>query len=166
MRLRHRSLLDLKYPLFTVLFVAVTGCQSVDTQVAHLFGEVPDSELAQQTGAETPDGPTFQVEIREDGRQPQLTSLPLPDSMYVQQVLDQSGALRRFRRVRVEIYRQLPEGGGHRLDVVFDKTTHRIPPSSDYSIHPDDRVVITEDRSTILDDMLESIGGPLSRLNG
>jgi hypothetical protein len=162
MRVRQQSSLGGQFIVPIILFATTVGCQSVDLEWANPFAE-PGGDPSQV--AETvPDGPTFQVEIREEGRQSQLTRMPLQNPMYVQQVLERSGALSRYNRVKVEIYRQLPEGGGHRLDVAFDQNTHRIPPSSDYAIHPDDRVVITEDRSTILDDMLESIGGPLSNL--
>ena len=148
------------------LFAAIVGCQSVNTELGMLFGDVPASQPPTAASSTKSDGPKFQLEIRESGKQPQLTQLPLPDVLYVQQLLEQSGAARRFRRMKIEIYRQLPGGGGHRLDVAYDRATHRVPPGADYAIHPNDRIVVTEDTSTIVDDMIESIGGPITKRFG
>jgi hypothetical protein len=84
--------------------------------------------------------------------------MPLNDVTYVQQALDQTKALKKFRRVRLELYRELPQGGGHKIPVQYDRGKKRIDPATDYAIHPHDRIVVTEDTSTVLDDMLESLG--------
>jgi hypothetical protein len=65
--------------------------------------------------------------------------------------------------MKVELYRKFPQGGGHRLDIEFDRTNHRIPAVANYAIHPNDRIVVTEDTSTVFDDMLGTLGGPLSK---
>jgi hypothetical protein len=110
-----------------------------------------------------PEGPTYQIEFREEGRQPQLVQLPLPEVLYIQQALEQSGAIRRFRRMKIELYRKLPNGGGHRLDIPFDRSKRRIPSAGDYAIHPNDRIVVTEDASTIVDEMLDTLGQPFEK---
>jgi hypothetical protein len=141
------------------LLAAAVGCQSVDSELAKKLGSLPESP-GEAPAAPKAEVAKFQVEVRESGKQPELKQFPLPQTLYVQQVLDQSGVLRRFRRLKIEIYRQLPGGRGHRLDVAFDRAEHRVPPGADYAIHPNDRIVITEDTSTLLDDMLESLSGP------
>lgn len=146
---------------------AVTlGCHSVNTELATLFGDVPSPASTQVNAPPAIAGPKYQVEFREKGKQPQLAQLALPDVLYVQQALEQSGALGRFRRMKIEIYRHLPDGGGHRLDIPFDRAKRRVPPAGDYAIHPNDRIVVTEDTSTVVDDMLESLGGPFSKSGG
>ncbi len=149
-----------------VLLTTTIGCQTVNSELAMLFGDVPTSPEPSVSSATAINAPKFHLEIRESGKQPQLVQLPLPEVLYVQQALEQSGAIRRFRRMKIEIYRQLPEGGGHRLDVAFDRVTRRVPPGADYAIHPNDRIVVTEDSSTVVDDMLETITGPFGKSGG
>jgi hypothetical protein len=135
-----------------------SGCQTVNSELAMLFGDAPSAQVAEQAEAAAADAPKFYIELRESGNKPQLAKLPLPDVLYIQQALDQSGATRQFRRMKVELYRQLPGGGGHMLPVEFDHANRRVPPGKDYAIHPNDRLVITEDTSTVLDDMLGNLG--------
>lgn len=143
-----------------VLLGSSVGCQSLDTELSMLFGDDPPPAAAQQPQpAAQPSGQKFYVEFREDGRKPTLLAMPLTDVTYVQQALEQSGAIKKFRRAKIELYRQLPQGGGHKLPVEFDRNNRRVPPGSDYALHPDDRIVVTEDNSTVLDDMLDRLGG-------
>jgi hypothetical protein len=148
--------------ILTIALIAVLpGCQSISSDLAMLFGDGTGT-LTKTPAPSDPSAPKYFVELREDGKQSQLQQFPLTGDLYVQQVLQQSGALQKFRRIKVEIYRQLPGGGGHRLDIPFDRAKRQVPPGRDYAIHPGDRIVVTKDTSTILDDMLESLGGPFS----
>lgn len=141
----------------TIAFLGMLGCQSVNTELASPLGDVTASSNDPNVQP-AEEGRKYLVEIREKGKQPQIAKMALPDVLYVQQAVEQSGA--RFRRMKIEIYRQLPNGSGHRLDIPFDRTKRQVPPSGDYAIHPNDRIVITEDTSTVVDDMLESLTGP------
>ena len=145
-----------------IAFLAMLGCQSVNTDVASPLGDVTTSSNDPEVQP-VEEGSKYLVEFREKGKQPQIAKMALPDVLYVQQALEQSGALGRFRRMKIEIYRHLPNGGGHRLDIPFDRAKRQVPPSGDYAIHPNDRIVVTEDTSTVVDDMLESLGGPFSK---
>src|SRR5688500_10270416 len=102
----------------------LAGCQTVNTELAMLFGEAPMPPVAAALSESSDDTPKFFVELRENGRKPELVQFPLSEPQYIQQALDQSGASRRFRRMKVELYRRLPQGGGHRLDIAFDRTNH------------------------------------------
>jgi hypothetical protein len=110
------------------------------------------------------DGPTFVVEVQPDGKSKKTYKRPVPeDGTYVGQVLEESNALKRFGRVTIELWRPLPNGAGyHKLGIPFDRKQKAVPPGYDYAIHADDRLVIIEDTSTLLDDMLGSITGPVS----
>ena len=140
------------------------GCQTVNTELAMLFGEAPPAQVSEQPSAPTDDSPKFYVELRTDGRNPKLMQFPATDGMLVQQALEQSGAVQKFGRMKLELYRKLPGGGGHKMDIKFDHLKDRIPPGEDYAIHPGDRLVVTEDKSTVLDDMLGSLGEPLGAM--
>ena len=82
---------------------------------------------------------------------------------HVQQMLVQTSALKKYRRIEVEIIRQLPSGGFHKIPCEYDRTTKQINPEFDYSLMPGDRVVVKEDTSTIIDDMMKSAGGSLGK---
>jgi hypothetical protein len=153
------QLLSQRYPLFILVLVflgGLSGCQTMNAEFSNLFGEEPSVTAAPPA---SPDGPKFFVEFRDDGRKPILVPVPLTDVLYVQQALEQTGALKRYRRAKIELYRQLPQGGGHKLPIELDRGKRQVPTGSDYALHPNDRIVITEDTSTIVDDMLESLTG-------
>ena len=142
---------------FFLAAIGSTGCQTVNSELASLFGDAPAAQT-QTAEAIAADSPKFYIELRESGKKPQLMKVALPEVYYIQQALDQSGASKQFRRMKIELYRQLPGGGGHKLPVEFDNSSRRVPPGKDYAIHANDRLVVTEDTSTVFDDMLGSIG--------
>ena len=148
--------------LAALLLATASGCQTLDVNLASVLRDTPESSTPPATPAESE--ATYYVEFRPHQKKPVLVSLALTEPTYVQQVLDQTKALKKFRRVKVELYRQLPQGGGHKIPVTYDRAKKRVDPATDYSIHPKDRLVVTEDTSTILDDMLEKLGGPASSL--
>lgn len=155
-RCHVRSLLPL-----ACAFSFLSGCASVGGSLGELLG--PEPELAKKD--ELPKGvPTFVVELKPDGKPAERYKLPLSeDGTYVAQVLKKSRAVRRFGRVNIELWRPLPNGAGHhKLDVQFNRKQREIPPRFDYAIHPDDRLLIIEDTSTILDDVLESVTSPIT----
>ena len=78
----------------------------------------------------------------------------------MQQVLVRSGALQKFGCMDIELVRKLPNGADHRMTVDFDRGSRRVEAGTDYQVRPDDRLVVREDPSTILDDMLENALGP------
>ena len=103
----------------------------------------------------------FSVEIRPDGGRPQVTERPLTGQMHVQEGLEQTGAHRKFRRNHLELVRKLPNGGAHRIPLEWDTSNRRVAVEFDYALLPGDRIVVSEDTTTILDDMLGKALGPL-----
>ena len=63
----------------------------------------------------------------------------------MQTALDQTGALKKFNRATIEVYRPLPSGGWHKMNLEFDHENHQRPPEYDYAILPGDRIIVTED---------------------
>ena len=145
--------------LGAILLGSVSGCQTMTPEFSGIFGEEPSVAT---TPPPTTDGPKYLVEFRDDGRKPILVPIPLTGVTYVQQALEQTGALKRYRRAKIELYRQLPQGGGHKLPIEYDRGNDKVPSESDYALHPNDRLVITEDTSTVLDDMLGSLNGAVN----
>lgn len=141
--------------------LAASGCQTMNPGLAQIFHDVPPpAETAAAGAAATPvaEIPKFYLELRADGRKPELVAMPLSGAMFIQQALDESGVSRRFGRMKIELYRKLSGGGGHKLDIAYDRAKHQVPAGSDYAIHPNDRIIVTEDTSNMFDDMLSSLG--------
>jgi hypothetical protein len=130
-----------------------------------LFKEQATAKLnAEVTRGPAPSAPPaakFVVEIRPEKGKPQAVEKPLADQTFVQTALDQTGALKKFKRAFVEVYRPLPSGGWHKMQLEFDRENHRIPPEFDYAVLPGDRIIVTEDTSNMMDDIIERTMKPL-----
>jgi hypothetical protein len=124
-----------------------------------MFKEQATPKLnAEVTPGPAPDGPPaakYVVEIRPSKEKPQAVEKPLTDTMHVQNALEVTGALKKFDRATVDVYRQLPAGGWHKMSLEFDKDKHSIPPEYDYAVLPGDRIIVTEDTTTAWDDVME-----------
>jgi len=142
---------------FVAVLSSFVGCS--------MFQEQATPKLtAEVTPGSAPAGPPaakYVVEIRPNKDKPQAVEKTLTETVHVQTALEQSGALKKFDRATVDVYRQLPSGGWHKMSLEFDKDKHRIPPEYDYAVLPGDRIIVTEDISTIWDDMMERTLRPL-----
>lgn len=139
----------------------MTGCATLNSSADVLLG--PSRKLSESDVPPPPDVPSFMVELHTGDDEPERYKLPLTEDLaYVQQVLKKSGAVRRFGRVKMELWRKRDDGNGYvKLDVPFDRKQREVPRGYDYALRPDDRLMILKDTSTILDDMLESVSGPV-----
>jgi hypothetical protein len=143
---------------------ATTGCTTLTPPMGDIFSVSNDQavqEFKDPTIAPPPDVPSFVVELRGSNNKSQKFKRPLTDeATYVQGVLNQSNALQHFGRVTIELWRPRPDGqGSHKIDIPYDRKQKIVPPGYDYSIREGDRLVLIQDESTVLDDMLESIAG-------
>ncbi len=130
-----------------------------------MFKEPATPKLtAEVTPGPAPSGPPaakYVVEIRPHNEKPQAVEKTLSETTHVQNALEITGAVKKFDRAFVDIYRQLPTGGWHKMKLEFDKTTHRIAPEYDYAVLPGDRIIVTEDTSNAWDDMMDRTLKPL-----
>jgi hypothetical protein len=150
-------------PLSICLAVAaITGCTGLGTQKTDLKTELSKGGTIAPDAA---DG-TAKVDVifQPEKGQPQRMERSLTEPTTVQQMLVQSGGLKKYRRVEVEVIRQRPTGGGHfTIPCEYDRETKQIDPANDYALMPGDRVVIKEDTSTLIDDLMRSAGGNLGK---
>jgi hypothetical protein len=102
----------------------------------------------------------YTIELRSSLGKPQIRQMPLTGPTLIQQALEQSGAAKRFRRMNIVLLRAAGEER-HKLDVKFDRKRGTVNPLYDYAILPGDHLVVTEDNSTPVDDMLGSLSTPL-----
>ena len=88
--------------------------------------------------------------------------MPLREGTCIQDALQQSGVTKRLSRIKIGVYRRLPQGAGtHKLNVPYDRAKRRVPDEYNYAIHPGDRVVVSKDKTNALDDLLNSALGPI-----
>jgi hypothetical protein len=79
----------------------------------------------------------------------------------VQQALEQSGAMKKFKRFNVELYRPLSGDRWHRMVLEFDRSDRRVPAENDYALSAGDRLIVIEDTSDIFDDLAQHVLQPL-----
>src|SRR5262245_38315954 len=119
------------------------------------------AEVKPGPAPDAPPAAKYVVEIRPEKGKPQSVEKTLADQTYIQTALDQTGAGKKFDRANIEVFRPLPNGGWHKMNLELDKDTHRVPPEYDYAVLPGDRIVVIEDPTTIIDDITERALKPL-----
>lgn len=106
------------------------------------------------------------VEFRAAKKEPKAGNLVIPSDATVQHVLDKSGAVKKFSRMNVELYRKDESGAWQKMRVVYDWGSKKVDPLHDYHVRSGDRVVVTEDTRNALDDMMSDNMGPVSAMFG
>ncbi len=129
--------------------MAGVGCNAIDSSKGLLTNAQPVAE----------NGPMVTIEYRAEKQTPQAVRIPLEgENVHVQQALDKAGAWKKFNRAEIELSRQTPQGRHTKMAVTHDRGKRRIDPQCDYQIWPGDTLIVTEDPSTVVDDMLERVG--------
>ncbi|MCA9136710.1 MAG: hypothetical protein KDB00_08125 [Planctomycetales bacterium] len=79
--------------------------------------------------------------------------LPLPageKSVFVSELLSQTGVLKKLGKVEATLYRPAPESiTGVRMDIKFDDSG-KIDPASDYGLRPGDRVQVRKQSTSAI----------------
>ncbi len=139
------------------IFSGLVGCS--------MFKERPTPQLgAEVTPGPQPDGPPaakFVIEVRPEKGKSKSVEKQLTEPIHIQAALEQSGALKKFKRSEIVVYRPLPSGGWHKMNLEYDKENNRVPPEYDYAVLAGDRIVVTEDPRNMLDDAMERTLKPL-----
>lgn len=103
------------------------------------------------------------VEFKPVKGSPSTTQVDIPADATVQQVMARSGAARKYSRAKLDLYRQLPNGQWHNMGVKYDVSSKKVDPLHDYHVQAGDRLVVSEDASDMLDDMMKSTLGSFNR---
>jgi hypothetical protein len=148
-----------RWTLLAALALAsgLVGCSAFQEKIAPKL----NSEIAPAGGPVVEPAAKYIVEIRPHKGKPQMVEKDLTEPMHVQTALEKTKALDKYRRMDLELYRPLPSGGWHKMKLEFDRANRQVPPEYDYSLLPGDRVIVTEDPRTIVDDALETALRPL-----
>jgi hypothetical protein len=141
------------------------GCASLTTQELGTLPQ-PGTDPSVATQSAVPNNGSITVEIRpEKSGKPELRQLPLQSPMYVQQALEATGVIKRFRGMNVELIRMAGDKR-QKMDSKYVRAGRRVDPGYDYALHPGDHLIVTEDSTTVLDEMFHALTGPIGKAVG
>jgi len=130
-------------------------------------GKLVSADRSPEQASAEPEGPFYTVDIQPENKPAKSYQFPLTEEgVYVNDVLQKSGAVKRFGRVKLELWRPSPAGavGYIKLDIPYDRKSRAVPNAYNYALYAGDRLLLIEDSSTVLDDILESALEPLGSL--
>ena len=140
-----------------LLSLVTTGCTSVLTQTALPFV----SAKAEETSLSPAE--SCVVELHGEFGKPRTISVPVSGDTRVQDVLEASRAAGKFRRMDLMIVRPAPRDPQQMVKLVchYDPGERQVTWDTDYAVLPGDRVIVTQDASTVVDDVAERLFGPM-----
>ena len=144
-------------PVFMALVALATlaggGCATMTLPGFPGLADLPAGPEAQVA----PGMPSVTVEFRSPEVRTKRMQLPYNAGMTVQTALEQSRATKHFRRMSVKLVRTSPQP--HKMDIKYESGKGRVHFAHDYALYPNDRLIVTEDTSTPLDDLISHIPG-------
>ncbi len=150
------------WPLAATLLIAMmtTGCTTVGEKATLSLSDPGRAQL-ELTERQAP---TCTVVLKPGLGKPVVMEMPVTEGATVQTALEHSKATRKFRRMDIHVLRP-PQVRGNspaeaqKMTAKFDRRHREVEIDHDYALYPNDRVVIEEDQSTMVDDMFQSIAG-------
>lgn len=149
------SAADLMAPNFQSMLLPESKRQTMKYQPAAgttpALGETADGSLSMETYQRIRQAKAEgAVVLQVAGDEAPIRVLPLPESprsVFVSELLTQTGVMKRFGRVDATLYRPSPESiSGIRMDVQFDGDGV-VEPASDYALRPGDRLHVRKKAS-------------------
>jgi hypothetical protein len=143
--------------LLAVLMSVATmlGCSALQLDPSSadmIMTPIAEAGAGQQVSAT----PSVKLEIRAAGKSPELREIPLREGMCIQDALIETQLTRRFGRMDLQLMRHNAQGLA-KMDSRYEHKRNRVNPMYDYALHPGDHLVVTEDTTTVLDDMLKGL---------
>lgn len=139
-----------------VTLLAANGCATFHLTKSDVAP--PVEKVAEQY----PPVPMVAVECHGSNGKVKVEEVPLEEGMTVGDALEKTKANKRFRRATVDVQRT-HNGNTHKMPIDFNNGNHRVSHSTDYALHPRDRILVTEDNSTIVDDLMQKLMGTSSK---
>jgi len=134
---------------------AGTGCSMLKPSL----NEDPRAEMVKDGGGAAESTAKYSVELHPLNGQPTRVQRTITGPITAQQALKDTEAMKQFRRSTLELHRPLANGAVHRMTVEYDRAAKMVAPEFDYSLQPGDRLIVKEDASTVLDDVLDQTLG-------
>jgi hypothetical protein len=155
-----------RYHRYALLFLAcfcglpaAIGCNTLGVNSASPLANTVEGRAGSKSETENN---SYSVQFQTTNGKPQVKSLPVEGEMFVQDALEKSGAYRTYHRFNVDLVRMTPQGTPHRMTVTVDRSKRKVEPQCNYHVRPGDKLIVVEDTTTVVDDMLQSLGGPFS----
>ena len=136
--------------LFVGLFSCLSGCSTLSI--------LNDSS---QTPIAAPSAGTYQVKLMGGGfSKDSVYQGTLDGPLTVQTALERSGAIKKFRNMEITVLRVVEETGrGLKMSITYKPAKKSVSPEQDYAIFPNDRILVKEVSNSMLDKMVDSVGG-------
>jgi hypothetical protein len=141
----------------SLLSLASLGCATISGNTG--------LDLAQMPGeAKVADPARCFVVFEPISGRPEVVEVPLVEGATVQTALDDAKADRRFRRMNIHVLRRAAGPGRgpaqlQKMNVEYNTRRDAVVVEYDYALYPNDRIIVKEDPSTIVDDMLKGVAG-------
>lgn len=147
----HRNRL---YQFAIVTFIAslLTGCTSV-------FPKLDSKSITADVESTAPSTANYYVEMHPTLGKPKVFQGEISKPTTVQIALEESGALKNFSKMKVDVHRLLPNGATHKLPVEFKKNKKIVKYEQDYALHPNDRVVVQAESNSPIDKFVSQVFG-------
>ena len=128
-----------------------TGCASMQLGI-------PVAPPEQETVAQS--GPMYQLEMKSTMGRTTVQRAPIEGAMTVQDALESSGALQKYRNMDITLSR-IVEGSKQvlRLPVAYDPSEDHVLPEQNYALHPGDTISIGPRTSGSIESMIDSMTG-------
>ena len=141
----------LSLTIITCATISLTGCTAI-TKTAKNAVPVENSAAVSQD--------SFRVEMHPTFGKPKAYTGFITKPTTVQNALEESGALSEFSAMTIDLYRKLPDGRPLKLPVEFKKGK-QIRYDQDYSVHPNDQIIVRAKSNSPLDKFVDQVFGNL-----
>lgn len=154
--MRGRNLLTLTIAL--AIAGSTLGCTAVPSMSEVWFGPSEPTPEETAEAERIASLPTYTVLVKHDGYAPTKKEVPLEEVVFVQDAIDASGAKNEMGRMKVLLVR--PRPGSHeplKLKCDYDARRKVVANTMNYQIRPGDKLYLSEDPTTPMDDIVSSI---------
>lgn len=136
--------------LTVCFFAGLSGCHAL-----HL--SLDEAKMTPPVSADTP---KFYAEFYGISEKPQRAEIPLPSPMLASEALKLIKPEKELGRYKASIIRSTPNGQ-HRMPLDWQGAPGSVNAASDYTIYPNDRLVLVKDTTTEFSKMLNAATRPL-----
>lgn len=151
-RLEHPMTRIHQHLLLACLLVVISsGCSSM----AMFNGE----KLPTDPSLVNPNTKTYSVAMKKDFGKPTVYTGNFDKPITVQQALEDSGAIKQFRSMEVNLIRKLPKSGKPlTMPVDYQARKKRVRPEQDYALHDGDRILVQPKQGGSFGNVIKMLG--------
>jgi len=138
--------------------VSFSGCTSM---IGGLLPHHDDALKVAAAGDAAESLGTVQVVLKTENDKTKQYTLPLTPQMSLQNALEQTGAIRKFKDMEIKVYRVTPQSKGQvvPLQAEYDAAKNCVPVLHDMALHDGDKVLLQEVDESQIELMLQRLTG-------